>query len=123
MADTGGLFRPLDSTVTCHRPRRRRPGTSVGIQVGLRELSSICCRFTPWNPCERSPSQRLVRHAASGGQGMKNRKLWLGAAWLALIAALGFAQAELQRAAAVQGAAKPQAPIFEVDPLWPKPLP
>jgi DNA-binding beta-propeller fold protein YncE len=54
---------------------------------------------------------------------MKNRQLWLGAAWIALIVALGFAQAELQETAAAQGGGKPQAPMFEVDPLWPKPLP
>ena len=54
---------------------------------------------------------------------MQNRKLWLARPGSQLIAALGFAQAELQKTAAAQGASKPQAPIFEVDPLWPKPLP
>ena len=54
---------------------------------------------------------------------MKNRRLWLGATWLALLAVLGIAQAGLQKTAAAQGASKPQAPMFEVDPLWPKPLP
>jgi DNA-binding beta-propeller fold protein YncE len=54
---------------------------------------------------------------------MEIRKLWLGAIWLALIALLGVGQSKLQRTAAAQGANKPQAPMFEVDPLWPKPLP
>ena len=38
------------------------------------------------------------------------------------IAALGIGQAALQRAAEAQGSSV-TAPIFEVDPLWPKPLP
>ena len=38
------------------------------------------------------------------------------------IAALGIGQAVLQRAAEAQGSSV-TAPIFEVDPLWPKPLP
>ena len=54
---------------------------------------------------------------------MQNRKLWIGATWLVLIAALGIAQAGLEKTAAAQGASKPQGPLFEVDPLWPKPLP
>ena len=54
---------------------------------------------------------------------MQNRKLWIGATWIVLIAALGLAQAGLEKTAAAQGTSKPQAPLFEVDPLWPKPLP
>jgi DNA-binding beta-propeller fold protein YncE len=45
-----------------------------------------------------------------------------GLALAAGIAALGIGQALLQRAAEAQGSSV-TAPIFEVDPLWPKPLP
>jgi DNA-binding beta-propeller fold protein YncE len=54
---------------------------------------------------------------------VKNRSRWVGAAWIGLIAALGVAHAKLEMTAAAQGANKPQAPMFEVDPFWPKPLP
>ena len=54
---------------------------------------------------------------------MQKRTLWIGATWLVLVAALGIAQAGLEKTAAAQGASKPQGPLFEVDPLWPKPLP
>jgi DNA-binding beta-propeller fold protein YncE len=53
---------------------------------------------------------------------MKHKRTFLrGAAFLVLLAALWGAQATLERAVARQGGA--QAPRFEVDPLWPKPLP
>ncbi|MFH1043527.1 MAG: hypothetical protein V1796_00320 [Pseudomonadota bacterium] len=50
------------------------------------------------------------------------RKLYLGAGLAALIAALGVGQAVLENKAEAQ-ARTVQAPMFEVDPLWPKPLP
>src|SRR5579883_2747360 len=46
----------------------------------------------------------------------------IGAILLATIVLLGAASHWLERKAAVQ-AAEIQAPMFEVDPLWPKPLP
>jgi hypothetical protein len=52
----------------------------------------------------------------------RKRKLVFVAAFAAAVAGLGVAQALLQRAAEAQGATV-QAPIYEVDPLWPKPLP
>ena len=52
---------------------------------------------------------------------MTKRKVF-GAAFVALLAALGFTQAMLDRQALSQGDTV-QAPVFEVDPLWPKPLP
>ncbi len=52
---------------------------------------------------------------------MTRRKVF-GAAFVALLAVLGFTQAMLDRQALSQGETV-QAPIFEVDPLWPKPLP
>jgi DNA-binding beta-propeller fold protein YncE len=49
----------------------------------------------------------------------KNRKAYVGASLLAIMMALGAAQLYLQEAIA-QGK---QAPRFEVDPYWPKPMP
>src|SRR6202049_2824804 len=50
------------------------------------------------------------------------RKLYVGAVVLVLLAALGIAASLLDKKAAVEAAAV-QAPRFEVDPMWPKPLP
>jgi len=50
------------------------------------------------------------------------RNLWIGAAIVALLVTLGVGSEILQRKAAVE-AASVQAPMFEVDPMWPKPLP
>jgi DNA-binding beta-propeller fold protein YncE len=50
------------------------------------------------------------------------RRLYAGAGLAALIVALGVGQAVLERKAEAQ-ARTVQAPMFEVDPLWPKPLP
>jgi hypothetical protein len=53
----------------------------------------------------------------------RKRDLFIGGSFLALVLALAVAQAMLERAAAAQSGAVVQAPRFEVDPLWPKPLP
>jgi DNA-binding beta-propeller fold protein YncE len=50
------------------------------------------------------------------------RNFFIGAALAALIVALGVGQSVLQNKADAQGRTV-QAPMFEVDPLWPKPLP
>ena len=50
------------------------------------------------------------------------RKYYIGAAFTALIGALAVGSSVLQKRAVVE-AATVQAPRFEVDPLWPKPLP
>jgi DNA-binding beta-propeller fold protein YncE len=50
------------------------------------------------------------------------RNTYLGVGFLAVIVALAIGSTIFQRRAAVQ-AAGIQAPTFEVDPLWPKPLP
>ncbi len=50
------------------------------------------------------------------------RNYCLGAAFLALLIALGAGSSLLQKRATVE-AAGVQAPRFEVDPMWPKPLP
>ena len=51
-----------------------------------------------------------------------NRQMMIGVSLAAGIAALGLGQSMLQNGAVAQGATV-QSPIFEVDPLWPKPLP
>ena len=50
------------------------------------------------------------------------RKFYVGTGFAALLVALGCGQALLDRQAVAQGDMV-QAPVFEVDPLWPKPLP
>jgi DNA-binding beta-propeller fold protein YncE len=53
----------------------------------------------------------------------RNRNVYLGASFLALLVALFIGQSALQKMTDVQGKAVVTAPRFEVDPLWPKPLP
>ena len=54
---------------------------------------------------------------------MRNRTVVLGASVVVLLVSLGIAQAVLEKTAAAQTKGALQAPRFEVDPLWPKPLP
>ena len=51
-----------------------------------------------------------------------NRKIAIGLAFTGLIVALGIGSGALEKKARVEAAAI-EAPTFEVDPLWPKPLP
>jgi DNA-binding beta-propeller fold protein YncE len=51
------------------------------------------------------------------------RNLYIGAAFLTLLLALGIAQIALEKQADAQAKAAVMAPRFEVDPFWPKPLP
>jgi len=51
-----------------------------------------------------------------------NRKIAAGLAFTGLVAALGIGSIVLEKKGRVEAAAV-QAPMFEVDPLWPKPLP
>src|SRR6476646_6266790 len=51
------------------------------------------------------------------------RSLYIGAAFLISLLVLGATQNALQKTAAAQGKSGVQAPRFEVDPMWPKPLP
>ena len=53
---------------------------------------------------------------------MSKRELWAGLSLAGILVALGAAYVVVERKAVVQ-AAGVQAPKFEVDPLWPKPLP
>jgi hypothetical protein len=54
---------------------------------------------------------------------MRNRTIVLGASLVALLVVLGITQTWLERSASAQSKGAVQAPRFEVDPLWPKPLP
>ena len=51
------------------------------------------------------------------------RNLYVGAGFVALLATLAIGQAMLEKTADAQTRAGVQAPRFEVDPLWPRPLP
>src|SRR5437588_5451197 len=53
----------------------------------------------------------------------RHKNTYVGAALLVLLVALGAAQIMLQRTVRAQARNAVQAPRFEVDPLWPKPLP
>lgn len=51
---------------------------------------------------------------------MQKRNILVGVVLAGVVVALGYGQAALQNSVEAQGV---QAPMFEVDPLWPKPLP
>jgi DNA-binding beta-propeller fold protein YncE len=53
----------------------------------------------------------------------RTRNLFVGSSLLVLLAALGIGQMLLNRVAQAQAKNAVQAPRFEVDPMWPKPLP
>jgi DNA-binding beta-propeller fold protein YncE len=53
----------------------------------------------------------------------QKHNLIVGAGFLIVLAALGLAQLVLDTEAAAQAQGAVQAPMFEVDPFWPKPLP
>ena len=53
----------------------------------------------------------------------RTRNLFVGVGFVALLAVLAVGQTVLEKTAAAQSKAGVQAPRFEVDPLWPKPLP
>src|SRR5712671_3303434 len=53
----------------------------------------------------------------------RRRNLFVGVSLLVLLAGLGVAQYTLEKTAAAQTKSGVQAPRFEVDPMWPKPLP
>ena len=54
---------------------------------------------------------------------MRSRNLYIGAGFAAIVIALSLGQFALDRTATAQAQTSSQAPRFEVDPLWPKPLP
>jgi DNA-binding beta-propeller fold protein YncE len=54
---------------------------------------------------------------------LKSKRVLVGATFVAVMLALGLGQARLEQTAAAQAKGTVQAPAFEVDPLWPKPMP
>src|SRR5262245_37438011 len=54
---------------------------------------------------------------------MRTRQVLVGSSLVALLAAFGIGQQMLEKTAAAQSNSAVQAPRFEVDPMWPKPLP
>ena len=54
---------------------------------------------------------------------IRQRRFVVGATFVVVLTALGVAQSVLERASAARAKSSVQAPRFEVDPLWPKPLP
>ncbi len=53
----------------------------------------------------------------------RKRNLYIGVTLLAILVALGVGQSMLEKAAAAQAKNAVQAPMFQVDPFWPRPLP
>src|SRR5229473_2083169 len=53
----------------------------------------------------------------------RTRNVIVGGALVTLLAVLGIGQILLERSASAQAKGAVQAPRFEVDPMWPKPLP
>jgi len=53
----------------------------------------------------------------------RSRNLFVGAGFVALLATFAIGQAVLERTAEAQAGGAVQAPRFEVDPMWPRPLP
>jgi DNA-binding beta-propeller fold protein YncE len=53
----------------------------------------------------------------------RKRNVLIGGALVTLLLALGIGQSLIQRSAEAQAKTAVQAPRFEVDPMWPKPLP
>ena len=51
------------------------------------------------------------------------RNVFIGAGFIALLSALGVSQSVLEKKALAQAGGGITAPRFEVDPMWPKPLP
>src|SRR5260370_26508447 len=75
-------------------------------------------------PGDGSLSQGRFGPKRNEGAGMMRRRdVVVAAASLALLAVLGLGQSVLERRVEAQAKSAAQAPRFEVDPLWPKPLP
>src|SRR5438093_9592469 len=58
-----------------------------------------------------------------GRESIMKRHLVIGSALVVLLASLGIGQALLEKRVTAQTNGATQAPRFEVDPMWPKPLP
>jgi DNA-binding beta-propeller fold protein YncE len=58
-----------------------------------------------------------------GGRVKPRSNVVVGATYFAVLAALAIAEASLRQQAGDQSARDVQVPVFQVDPMWPKPLP
>src|SRR4029077_11124832 len=65
---------------------------------------------------------RVLRGSVPGAEDMK-RNLFIGSTLAAVLVVLGIGQMMLERRVDAQQKGAVQAPRFEVDPMWPKPLP
>src|SRR6266567_3768862 len=83
--------------------------------------------FMPAAPCKTCAGRRLVTPFCPLWEAMMSnskhaRNLLIGASFVVVLATLAVGQAVLDKTAAAQTKGV-QAPRFEVDPMWPKPLP
>src|SRR6476661_10019914 len=88
---------------------------SAGILAADRDTS--CAPTSTYQPAVRRRRRSSMRFTRD------RRNFYVGASLCVLVVALGVGQAVLQNKAEAQARASAQAPMFEVDPLWPKPLP
>src|SRR6185503_16736381 len=72
-----------------------------------------------WHPFR----SRFISLGGAAMRSLSTRNLFIGASFVAILAALGIGQAVLEKSVAAQAQGGAMAPRFEVDPLWPKPLP
>src|SRR5260221_13583091 len=77
-----------------------------------------CCRASCGHGAASESERRTTMMSTR-----RRRELFTGVSFLAVVAALGAVATMLEYGAAAQSKAAGQAPMFEVDPLWPKPLP
>src|SRR5215467_7809244 len=97
---------PARAPRDCPRPRRRRRKR----------------RTTEWSANLVGLQSR--RAPVREGGGAMTRHVYVAAGFVGVLAGLAIAASALDRRAAVEAAANgAQAPRFEIDPLWPKPLP
>src|SRR5712692_7370421 len=80
-----------------------------------RNISVVRSRICLWGARQKGV-------APENGEPNMKRNVCIGAAILVIVVALGAGSGVLEKKAAVQ-AAGVQAPMFEVDPMWPTPLP
>ena len=114
-----GAVAAMRTATTANRLNNLLVVTTLDTVIGPKYTGA---RKRPATRCVAGSSIALAQPPA-GRRGeprvKKNRKLFAGAAFVAVLAALGVVQGYLDKVAAQ---AK-QVPRFEVDPFWPKPMP
>src|ERR1041384_6654800 len=99
-------------SLTADRCRWRSTMGARNPRASSRKPSAICGR----------PGSILPPFTREGRM-KSQRHLWIGGAFATLISALFIGQLAVERSVAAQAKSGVQAPRFEVDPMWPKPLP